>query len=104
MFRGKRFQFGNYPGCPKTITKEELVAYHILVMNEMRNRHYKVNESWTNNLYRGLTSKPWTSIDDDRVNQLLKDHTLILPEVMTDDYKDACIQLIVRRGGELHYA
>ena len=47
-----------------THSPDSLIAYHYLVMNEMKRRGYKPDEKWYNCDYRGVTlgvEKGWTN-------------------------------------------
>jgi uncharacterized protein (TIGR02328 family) len=104
MFRGKRFQFGNYPGILKTDNIENLLAYHFKVTMEMSKRGFNVNLDWLDPYYRGESLPEWKNVDLLKVIYLQKHPEEILKDTMTDSYKTECIKLIKSRGGVLKNA
>ena len=72
-----------------------LVAYHKLIMKEMRNRGYNPNEVWENYQYRGtsLGLEDWCS--DDKISNLLfevRDNNLIIYPEHNNSYLNECIE------------
>ena len=78
---------------------EWLVAYHYLVMGEMKRRGYRPDENWHNPLYRGSTIGEMTDLwaDGDMVDDQYCYAThkggIIYPE-HDDDYLKECIALL----------
>jgi uncharacterized protein (TIGR02328 family) len=84
---------------------EWLVAYHYLVMDEMRRRGYKPDCSWNNPCYRGkeLGESLEFSVDADMVDDQYCYAThkggVIYPE-HNDAYLDECIALLHAKNAE----
>jgi len=90
MFRGKRFQYGKYPGCPKDITVSQLYNYHLLVMKEMEKRGIKYDHAWKDILYRGKDNEKWECCE-------------FIPNELLDSFQDnfyleMCRQTLESRG------
>lgn len=86
----------NYP-------PEYLVAYHYLVMKEMHDRDYNVDEKWLEPCYRGKKCKPHEFlsgiIGSFMVIQGI-DGKRIYPE-HNDEYLKECIENLKRKGVEI---
>lgn len=80
---------------------EHLVAFHHLVMNEMKNRGYKVDKVWYEPAYRGKKCEPWDYTDDDIMRliyiKIIDDYSPIYPE-HNDDYLIECIENLKAKG------
>ena len=79
-----------------------LVAYHYLIMNEMKNRGYKPDETWKDPIYRGKTlgyQEDWTN--DDKVTNYYfaarDDNVIIYPE-HNDAYLQECLDNLKGKG------
>ena len=76
----------------------KLFLYHQLIMDEMQNRGYKVDENWKNPLFRGYATEPWTekqgidlSILADNPNEMIyKEHDKY--------YLEECIENLKGKG------
>ena len=75
----------------------KLIAYHNLVMNEMKNRGYNPNEIWYKPQYRGsfLEEQDWCSLED--LDVLLNHNYIIYPE-HNDEYLRECIENLKSKG------
>ena len=78
-----------------TYSPSYLIAYHKLIMKEMRNRGYNPNEIWENYQYRGtsLGFEDWCS--DDKISNLLfevRDNNLIIYPEHNNSYLNECIE------------
>jgi len=71
-----------------------LVAFHLLVMQEMRNRRYKIDPLWYDHLYRGKICSPWEKLDFDHA---LLENTPIYPE-HNDYYLAECLDNLAGKG------
>lgn len=78
----------------------KLIAYHILVMNEMKSRGYNPNEIWYKPQHRGfsLEEQDWCSLED--LNVLLNNDFIIFPE-HNDEYLQECIENLKGKGIEI---
>ena len=84
-----------------------LVAYHYLVMDEMRRRGYKPDESWRNPCYRGKDlAMDWNFADADFVDDQYCYAThkggIIYPE-HNQEYLDFCLDLLKEKGAPIDY-
>ena len=75
-----------------------LVAYHYLVMDEMKRRGYKPDDSWRNPCYRGKDlAMDWNFADadfvDDQYCYAIHKGGIIYPE-HNQEYLDFCINLL----------
>ena len=84
-----------------------LVAYHYLIMNEMKQRGYHPDETWYNSDWRGTTlgeHSGWTNpkaIGSYLIrSQLNKDLITIYPE-HNDEYLQECIDNLKAKGIEI---
>lgn len=63
----------------------QLFRYHILVIDEMERRGYKVTKEWKDKNYRGKTAEQYNNLSEEIiVNPIYKEHD--------DDYLRECIQ------------
>ena len=76
---------------------ERLVAYHILVMQEMQNRGYNPNTKWADYNYRGKKLQNDDKIDCLIVRKYLKLGSNIYPE-HNNGYLQECIDNLVGKG------
>lgn len=79
-----------------------LVAYHYLVMDEMKRRGYKPDETWYNRNWRGKTlgeEVGWADGDmvDDQYVYATKKFGIIYPE-HNDEYYQECIKNLRGKG------
>ena len=81
----------------------KLIAYHILVMNEMKSRGYNPNEIWYKPQHRSssLEEQDWCSLED--LNVLLNNNFIIFPE-HNDEYLQECIENLKGKGIEIDVA
>jgi uncharacterized protein (TIGR02328 family) len=82
-----------------------LVAYHYLVMDEMRNRGYNPDATWYNPEYRGSTLgyiSGWADADmvDDQYTYATHKNGIIYPE-HNDAYLQECIDNLKGKGIEI---
>lgn len=81
-----------------THSPAKLVAYHILVMEEMKNRGYHPDETWYDPLHRGKTlGKDETFINTTAVAAEIKKDRLIYPE-HNDNYLKECLDNLAGKG------
>lgn len=86
----------NYP-------PEYLVAYHYLVMKEMHDRDYNVDENWLNPLYRGKNCKEREFLSDIIGSFMITaglEGKEIYPE-HNDAYLQECIDNLKAKGVEI---
>lgn len=79
---------------------EYLVAYHYLVMKEMHDRGYNVDESWLNPLYRGKNCKEHEFLSDIIWSFMIAaglEGKEIYPE-HNDAYLQECIENLKAKG------
>ncbi|GIP28375.1 hypothetical protein J23TS9_35050 [Paenibacillus sp. J23TS9] len=69
-----------------------LVRYHQLIMEEMMNRSYHVDNLWQNPLYRGKSCEPWA---DRELNAL--DEAMAYPE-HNETYLQECLDNLAGKG------
>ena len=75
-----------------------LVAYHYLIMNEMKQRGYHPDETWYNVEWRGSTVGRvggWARAED--VELLVKNGNIIFPE-HNDAYYVECVENLQAKG------
>ena len=83
----------------------QLVAYHYLIMNEMKRRGYKPDETWYNVNWRGKIigeDKEWTN--QESVDIVVKDAQNgkhIYPE-HNDEYLKECLENLKEKGIDLY--
>ena len=80
---------------------EYLVAYHYLVMAEMKNRGYNPDKKWQNVNYRGQSIGEqgyWCSYD--LVVTLANSNSILYPE-HNDEYLQECINNLKGKGIEI---
>jgi uncharacterized protein (TIGR02328 family) len=88
--------------CP-----EMLVAYHWLIMDEMKRRNYNPNDIWYNCDYRGTTlgeEKGWCDFHKVAgfASAANRCKTMIYPE-HNDAYLQECIENLKQKGIEIKY-
>jgi uncharacterized protein (TIGR02328 family) len=104
MLRGRRFQFGAYPGYNPKATEHHIIAYHSLVLNEMKLRGFNVNSVWLDPSYRGAAlheagvSFPLLP-GDETIARLLKRQYRIFALTQTQRYLEECCDVIRSRTG-----
>jgi uncharacterized protein (TIGR02328 family) len=103
MFRGRRFQYGFYPGYDPNEPVEHLLAYHALVFMEMKSRHYNIDPLWESGCYRGKNCEPWNSFDRGLVEHLYSNAHEIFPQSQTEAYCQDCKRLIRDRTASRLY-
>lgn len=84
-----------------------LVAYHYLVMDEMKRRGYKPDEIWQNPSYRGKDlAMQWDFADpdfvDDQYSYAIHKSGIIYPE-HNDCYLLECIELLKLKGAPIDW-
>lgn len=75
---------------------EELSAYHLLVMKEMRYRNVHPDKSWYNPTYRGQVLGCDSSVNGFRVIKLAITGDVIYPE-HNDDYLIECLDNLISK-------
>lgn len=85
---------------------ELLVAYHYLIMDEMRRRGYKPDPTWNHPEYRGSTLgyvSAWADADmvDDQYIYATHKDGIIYPE-HNDAYLQECIENLKGKGIEIN--
>ena len=87
-----------------TYTPERLVAYHALIINEMRRRGYKPDLIWENRNWRGKTlqeQKDWCNYNKCMYYfDLTACGEMIYPE-HNDEYLQECIDNLKSKGIEI---
>ena len=82
-----------------TYEPDRLVAYHILIMNEMKARGYNPDPIWRDITYRGKTlgydENNWCNIHT--VLKFLKNNDIIYPE-HNDNYLKECLDNLKTKG------
>lgn len=69
----------------------QLYQYHLLVMNEMENRGYKVSKEWKNKNYRGKLAEEYENLEDEYIDSpIYKEHNY--------SYLSECIENLKERG------
>ena len=83
-----------------THSPEKLVAYHLLIMEEMENRGYKPNLIWKNPNWRGdkISEDNW--IIGTNYSNLVDINKIIYPE-HNDEYLKECIDNLKSKGIDL---
>ena len=85
-----------------TYEPDRLVAYHILIMNEMKARGYNPDPIWRDITYRGKTlgydEDNWCNIHT--VLKFLKNNDIIYPE-HNDNYLKECLDNLKTKGIEI---
>ena len=79
-----------------------LVAYHYLIMNEMKARNYHPDETWYNINWRGSVigeQDNWVKAND--VAWMLERQDIIYPE-HNDEYLQECIDNLKSKGIEIN--
>ncbi len=84
-----------------------LVAYHYLVMDEMRRRGYMPDDKWSNPYYRGLTigmDMKFTDADsvDDQYCYAIHKGGMIYPE-HDDAYLEECVALLKEKDAPINW-
>ncbi|MGO4936491.1 TIGR02328 family protein [Fundicoccus sp. Sow4_H7] len=68
-----------------------LYKYHLLVMNEMTKRGYKISKEWKDKDYRGKTAIRYNDLKEEVTgNPMYKEHD--------KKYMDECIQNLLSKG------
>lgn len=84
---------------------EYLIAYHFLVMIEMKERGYNVNEVWLNSRYRGKKCKEYDDLCDTFIELLIDyaryEDNMIIAE-HNDEYLNECIENLRAKGIKLY--
>lgn len=81
-----------------TYSPIRLYEYHILIMNEMKQRGYNVDPLWKDPHYRGKSCAPYSSSEIEQE----KTSRPIYPE-HNEDYLWACIENLKEKGIEIRY-
>ena len=80
-----------------------LVAYHCLVMNEMKYRGYHPDEIWYSIQYRGKSlgiSNNW--VDENIFINCYKNNSLIIYPEHNDAYLQECLDILKSKGIEIN--
>ena len=82
---------------------EYLIAFHFLVMREMNDRGYKVDENWLNSRYRGKNCEPYDADGlSDLMGNLLVGDALYEGKMIfkehNDQYLQECLQNLKMKG------
>ena len=80
-----------------THSPEKLVAYHLLIMEEMENRGYKPNLIWKNPNWRGDKIGEDNWITGTNYSNLVDINKIIYPE-HNDEYLKECIDNLKSKG------
>ena len=83
-----------------TYSPEKLVAYHLLIMEEMENRGYKPNLIWKNPNWRGDKIGEDNWIIGTNYSNLVNINKIIYPE-HNDEYLKECIDNLKSKGFDL---
>ena len=83
-----------------THSPEKLVAYHLLIMEEMENRGYKPNLIWKNPNWRGDKIGEDNWIIGTNYSNLVNINKIIYPE-HNDEYLKECIDNLKSKGIDL---
>jgi len=70
---------------------EYLIAYHCLVMKEMKDRGYNVDSNWLNPCYRGKRCEPRDDLSD-LMGTLLVGSALYEDKILYKEHDDAYYQ------------
>ena len=85
-----------------TYAPDELVAYHYLIMEEMRHRGYNPDSSWYNPNWRGMaigTVNGWSYQDTvDIIYRAAVDHSEMIYDEHDMDYLRECIENLRGKG------
>ena len=85
-----------------TYAPDELVAYHYLIMEEMRRRGYSPDKAWYNPNWRGSTlgeEKGWSYQETvDNIYRATVDNNEMIYEEHNDDYLRECIDNLTLKG------
>lgn len=89
-----------------THSPARLVAYHYLIMNEMKKRGYNPNEDWYNADYRGSALGEevlWCNLPlmVSFLNAVKDNNYIIYPE-HTDEYLEECLNNLKEKGVEIN--
>lgn len=79
-----------------TYTPDLLVAYHFLVMNEMKKRGYKPDETWYNPNYRGKTLGEQPNWTTPLLKQFLTQDRIFIEH--NDEYLQECLDNLKGKG------
>lgn len=71
---------------------ELLVAYHHILMHEMKRRGYRIELLWWDCCYRGKNSLPWAEFSEDIYQNALV-RPFVYEEHDTDYYKECILNL-----------
>ena len=83
-----------------THSPEKLVAYHLLIMEEMENRGYKPNLIWKNPNWRGDKIGEDNWIIGTNYSNLVNINKIIYPE-HNDEYLKECVDNLKSKGIDL---
>lgn len=78
---------------------ERIVAYHMLILKELSNKGYVINEAWLKASYRGKQLDSDYTVDMHKVLKYKK-LGVIYPE-HTNDYLIDCVAKLKRKGVEI---
>lgn len=81
---------------------ERLVAFHLLVMEEMKKRGYNVSGEWFDPCYRGKSLGSDSSINPDQAREIRVKEDLIYPE-HDREYLRVCLQNLLEKGAVCRY-
>lgn len=71
-----------------------LFCYHLLIMNEMERRGYKVSREWMDKNYRGKQAENYYNLEETNINSpIYKEHD--------NEYLEECIENLKQKGIEI---
>lgn len=71
-----------------------LFRYHLLIMDEMERRGYKVSREWMDKNYRGKQAENYYSLEETNINSpIYKEHD--------NEYLEECIENLKQKGIEI---
>ena len=71
-----------------------LFRYHLLVMNEMKSRGYKISVEWMDKNYRGKQVENYYNLEETNINiPIYKEHD--------NEYLEECIENLKQKGIEI---
>lgn len=71
-----------------------LFLYHLLIMNEMERRGYKVSREWMDKNYRGKQVENYYNLEETNINSpIYKEHD--------NEYLEECIENLKQKGIEI---
>ena len=71
-----------------------LFRYHLLIMDEMERRGYKVSREWMDKNYRGKQAENYHNLEETNINSpIYKEHN--------NEYLEECIENLKQKGIEI---